>query len=242
MRLIVTRPREDAVALATRLAELGHEAMLEPLLEVVLEPPRGLSLTGVQALIATSRNAIAAVAMAPSTLARARSLPLYCVGTATAVAASGAGFGQVRAGPGTGAELVEVIRRELDPAGGTLLHLAGETLAVDVAGLLAAHGFHASLEVTYRTEPARRLSDATLAAVRSGAVDGVILLSPRTAATWTSLVLTHGLAGDARGLKHLVISEASAKRLAPLAPARVLWPARPNMECLLALVACAAEL
>ena len=34
MRLLLTRPRSEAAAMAERLATLGHECLIEPLLEI----------------------------------------------------------------------------------------------------------------------------------------------------------------------------------------------------------------
>ena len=56
MRILVTRPREQGEATAARLAALGHEALVAPLLTIV--PTSGFPPAGpCDALIVTSANA-----------------------------------------------------------------------------------------------------------------------------------------------------------------------------------------
>ena len=54
MRLLITRPREDAEPLAEILRRRGIEVILEPLLEVTYDDGPGVDLDGVQALLVTS--------------------------------------------------------------------------------------------------------------------------------------------------------------------------------------------
>ncbi len=64
MRVLVTRPEEDAGALVAALAARGHETLVEPMLTVGpvpgVTPP--LDLEGVQALLFTSANGVRALA------------------------------------------------------------------------------------------------------------------------------------------------------------------------------------
>jgi uroporphyrinogen-III synthase len=149
MRLLVTRPEPDALKLAGALEELGHEATVEPLLSVSFEGGESVELDSAQALIATSRNALRAIKSSPA-LAIARALPLFAVGKATAAEARALGFETVVTGAGTGAELVAHIVSALDPAAGLVVHLAGETVAVNLGRELEEHGFRVIQPVVYR--------------------------------------------------------------------------------------------
>ena len=60
MRLLVTRPREDAEVLAVLLRERGVETIIEPLISIRDVDGPGLDLAGVQALLITSANGIRA--------------------------------------------------------------------------------------------------------------------------------------------------------------------------------------
>lgn len=239
MRLLVTRPEPDALKLRATLEELGHEATVEPLLSVSFEDADAIELDGVQALIATSRNGVRALKASPA-LAAARTLPLFAVGQATATEARNLGIGMVVTGAGTAQELVTHIVSVADPAAGLMLHLAGDTLAVDLAGELEAHGFRVLQPVVYRTLAARSLSEDAIEQFAMGEIDGVILLSPRTAAVYAALMRKHGLVSIARGLPHFCLSEAVARRLEPLGGVQALVAEAPRLEEVLALVEAAA--
>jgi uroporphyrinogen-III synthase len=234
MRLLVTRPEPDATRQAETLAARGHEPVIAPLL--LVEPAAGAAfqLDGAQALIVTSRNALRALASHPA-LGAARALPLFAVGEATAKAANELGFSRVAAGPGTGAALAELIAETLDPERGALVHLAGETLAFDLKSALQAEGFTVRQPVLYRAVPATRLPEAVLALLNAGRLDGVVLMSPRTAAIFAALVARHEAQTAASRLDCYCLSAAVAQSLEPL-KARTIVAARPREEDLLALI------
>ena len=72
MRLLVTRPEPDALKLRAALEERGHEATVEPLLQVSFDDADPIDLDGVQALIATSRNGLRALKSHPALARGAR--------------------------------------------------------------------------------------------------------------------------------------------------------------------------
>ena len=74
MRLLVTRPEPDAAQFKERLAALGHAGLVAPLISIEFAKGQ-IPLNGVQALVATSRNALRALARSPS-LAKAIVLPI----------------------------------------------------------------------------------------------------------------------------------------------------------------------
>lgn len=235
MRLLVTRPEPDALKLGAVLEEMGHEATIEPLLSVSFEDGEPIELDGAQALIATSRNALRAL-KASSMLARARALPLFAVGKATAAEARALGFEMVVTGAGTAAELVAHLVSALDPAAGLLVHLAGDKLATDLRGELEAQGFRVVQPVVYRMLPATALSAETIEQLAMGEIDGVILMSPRTAAVYVALVRKHGLAATIRPLPHFCLSAAVARRLEALGTIRIEIADSPRLEEMLALI------
>ena len=63
MRLLVTRPLDDAQALADRLEAGGHEALVEPLLTIAPDLAAPLPLDGARALLFTSANGVRAFAL-----------------------------------------------------------------------------------------------------------------------------------------------------------------------------------
>jgi uroporphyrinogen-III synthase len=233
MRLLVTRPLEDARRQADRLAALGHEAVLAPLLTIEPMPDVALPLDGAQALIVTSRNALRVLGAHPA-LDRAVALPLIAVGEATARAAERLGFTSATVGEGTAQSLVPLIAVHFDARNGPLVHLAGETLAFDLKAALEAKGFHLHQPVLYRAQAAAALPPEALAELKSGKIDGVILMSPRTAAIFAALMRKHGVTEAAR-LRCYCLSPSVAKAAAPLGVPLVV-AVRPREEDVLALL------
>ncbi len=246
MRLLVTRPNPDAKETAEALRRAGHEVVLSPLAEVVFcvpEGPEGLSLEGVQGLIATSRNGLRglarALAGAPAALSRARSLPLFVVGPATAALARTWGFARIHEGAGAAHDLAPLIAAEMQPEKGALLYVTGQRLAYDLGAALSGHGFEVRRRAVYRMEHAAALAPEALDALARGTLDGVLLLSPAMARTWCRLIARHGLAEKVTtgGLTHYCLSRAIAAALEGLPGAPIAIAAKPNLDELLARIA-----
>jgi uroporphyrinogen-III synthase len=235
MRLLVTRPEPDALKLRAALEERGHQATVEPLLSVSFDAAEDLDLDDVQALIATSRYALRALKRHPLRVA-ARKLPLFAVGRATAAEGRALGFETVVTGAGGIEELVAHVVSVTDPAHGLLLHLAGDTLAGDLKGDLELHGFRVLQRVVYRMRPAHALGEDTIEEFVTGEIDGVILMSPRTAALYATLMRKHGLTRVARRVIHFCLSSAIARRLEPLGDTPRQIAEVPRLEEVLALI------
>lgn len=233
MRVLVTRPREDAEPLAERLHTLGIEAMVEPLLEVTFDDSAAPDLDGVQAILATSANGVRAFA----SLSARRDIPLLAVGDATARAARDIGFRHFESAEGNVETLARLVALRCDPARGPLLHVAGSQLAGDLAGLLEARGFVYRRAVLYAARPAAALSDAAAAALEEGKLDGVLFFSPRTAETFVSLVRQGKLARTCRRLVAFCLSEVVAERARTIAWRRIAVAAHPDQDTLLTLLA-----
>lgn len=211
MRVLVTRPEPQAETTAARLAALGHEPVVAPMLVVVPEPDVALPLDGVSALVITSKAAVDIVTGRPDRAALTR-LPLYVVGDATAAAARAVGFGRVVSAAGDVEVLAEIIRRDGLAPGATVLHLAGRDRAGDLAGLLAPDGLKVAVAVLYRAEPSESLPDAVAAALRGGAIDAILVYSERSAA---ALAATIGRAGLSDAVRDIAVVAISARAAAP---------------------------
>jgi len=234
MRLLVTRPEVDARRQAELLSACGHKPVLAPLLAIEPASDVSLELDGAQALIVTSRNSLRVLASHPD-LVRALELPLYAAGEATAKAAAELGFKTVPTGRETAEMLARLISSALKPNAGPLVHLSGESVAFDLKSALEAQGFRVRQPVLYRTVPATKLPDAALALLTAGKLDGVILMSPSTAATFAALVVRHGAVTQALRLHYYCLSARVARAVEPL-KARVIVAAHPREEELLALI------
>lgn len=234
MRILVTRPREDAAALVAELAARGHEALLEPLLTIVprdkVDWPAGHERA--QALLVTSANGVRAFARADGR----RDLPVYAVGDASAAEARALGFEAVVSAVGDVHDLAALVTARLDGKAGPLLHPAASTVAGDLRGMLAAAGFEVLRVVLYDARPATALSPQTAQAIRQGAVDAVALMSPRTAAAFTALTAAVGLEAACAGMTAFCLSDAVARALGATAWRRVAVAARPDQTSMLATI------
>ncbi len=236
MRLLITRPREDAEPLAARLAEAGIDTLIEPLLEIVFLDENLGEAAEVQALLATSANG----ARAAGRLAAEAwfDLPLYAVGDATARAAGESGFRNVKSADGDVRALAQVVADNAETDGGRLLHVAGTRLAGDLQGDLAARGFAVERRVLYSARLSEALSAGAVAAFRQGALDGALFFSPRTARAFATLATDAGVDSDCAKATAYCLSPAVASAFedAGLAWARVEVAAEPRQDSLLVLL------
>ena len=235
MRLLVTRPEPEATALEAQLIARGHEVLIEPLLRIEFQPLDDVELDEAQALIATSRNGIRALATSPL-LQQAQAMPLFTVGPGTASTATALGFQQVIEGPRDARALIALIALQADVNEGPLVYLSGDTPAADVAGELRRLGFHVLEPVVYATARAEQLGPSVVARLEAGEIDGVLLLSAETARTYARLILAHGLRRKLDRVRHLCLSAAVARGLDALAPPLIATALQPNLQEVLALV------
>ena len=229
MRLMITRPLEDAAPLAEELAGLGIESMVEPLLSIELSDAGIPDLSGVQALLLTSANGVRAYCA----LARERRLPVYAVGDATARAAKDVGFATVISAAGDVASLAALVRDKLKPRDGALVHVAGSNVAGDLAGLLGQAGFEYRRAQLYHARKAVALSPVAMRALEGGSLDGVVLYSPRTAESFVDLLTKAGAADLAKRLIAFCLSDAVANSAGALAWSRVVVAATPDQAALI---------
>ena len=235
MRLVITRPEPDASRTAEALARLGHEPILSPMLDVRLDPAVALPEGPFQAVLATSSNAIRALAL-HADRARLLPLPLFAVGDVTALAAKRAGFAQARSAGGALGDLIERVRSELRPGGGTLLYAAGEAQAGELAAALETSGFHVATVILYEARTQARLSQAAREALRRGAVDGVLLYSQRSAAAFALALRVEALAPLSGRVVCFCLSAAVAEPLAAVVSGPIAVAERPDQISLFAAI------
>lgn len=212
MRVWVTRARPGAERTARAVADLGHEPIVAPVLEVhdlpVAPPPPA------DALAFTSANAVAAW----TRLTPDRSARVFAVGDATAKAAREAGFTDVRSAAGDGAALADLISRA-GPA--HILWPRAADVAFDLEAALADRVRVRSLPV-YETRPTTPPP--------APAFDAVLIQSPRAARR-----IAETLPADAaRGRLALAVSPAAARPLGALPFATIHVAAHPDEAHLLA--------
>jgi uroporphyrinogen-III synthase len=226
MRVLVTRPREDGVAIAARLSAMGHAPLLAPLLEPVFEAGAEPDFSGVQAILCTSANGVRALVRRSAR----RDLPVFAVGPQTSAEARDAGFADVRNADGDARALARQAAHWASPDRGALLHVCGEDSNGGLAQDLEGSGFGVRRAVLYRMEAAPVLPAPARGALAAGDVDAALFFSPRSARIFHEL---------AKGLPlgrvtALAISPVTAEALRGFGQVRV--AAQPNQDALLALL------
>ncbi len=235
VRILVTRPEPDATELAARLARDGHQAICAPLLTVEAVPGWRLPVAVPQALLATSRHALALLARHDDAAALL-GIPVFTVGNATAAAARELGWAKIVAATGTAQDLIAVVAAGCDPRSGPLLHARGADITVDLAAALTPLGFTVYAPVLYGTHPVSTMPLAMQVGLGANALDAAILLSAKTARTYAALLTAAGLWHTTRNLAHYCLSEVVAEVLNSLGPCTVKVPETPDLEQLIAVV------
>jgi uroporphyrinogen-III synthase len=218
----ITRARPGALATAERVAALGFEPIVDPLLAIeTLEAE--IDLSHVKALAFTSANGVEAFAR----LSDERALSVFAVGRATAKAAQGEGFASVSSADGDVEDLCDLIAAG---ASGPVLWAGAKEPAGDLVGMLHGCGVMAKAVTVYETVE-RAPSAETLA--RLDAPLTVLLHSPRATRALAAVLRKH----PAATLRVLCLSEAVAAPLRDLVdPGSVAFAPRPDESALLDLL------
>lgn len=236
MRILVTRPIEDARRTARVLEDLGHRVTIEPMLAIVPRPAPPPDWRGVQAVLATSANGVRALAA----LDARRDLPLLAVGDSSARAARELGYCRVESAAGDVADLARLVAAELSPADGALVHAAAGTMAGDLGKSLAGLGFEVRKLHLYDAVLPEALSPALVRALETAGLDAALFFSPRSARTFVTLAGRAGVTGTLARLFAYALSGAVAERLR-VAPWRAIRVAgHPTQESLLRVLAAEA--
>ena len=232
MRVLITRPAQDAALIAERLHGHGIESLIEPMLEIHSRPGVRLELAGVQAFLVTSASGVRGLAAAVGE----RDMPLFAVGDATAAVARDEGFAAVTSAAGAVDDLAKLAADRLDPAGGSLIHAGGSAVAGDLVGKMSAFGFDIQRAVLYEARPCAALSAACRSEMASGRLGGAVFFSPRSAGTFVSLVAMVGLADRAAALQAFCLSDAVAAAAAEISWRGVHVSGRPDLDAMIDLL------
>jgi uroporphyrinogen-III synthase len=201
VRVLVTRPEEDAPRTSVALRAAGHEPVEFPLFRIT--PTSHTVPEGPwDAVMVTSANALRC--LAGEAMRAIACLPCLTVGTQTATAASAKGFRHVESAEGDAAALAALADLRW-PQGGRFLWLCGE----ERRDISLAHGVAEPL-VTYRAEAVHTLPDGLASRLRSGDIDAVLHFSPRATVVFIDLVEKSGLFDETRRLLHVFISAQAA--------------------------------
>jgi len=226
MRVLITRPEEDAARIAALLKERGHVSVIAPLLAVQFHDGAEIPLAGVQAVLATSANGVRALARRTPH----RDLPVFAVGPQTEEEARALGFRNVHNAGGDSRTLAAAAAQWASPEKGTLLHVKGVEADGTLATLLKAQGFDVQTSVLYDVAATDALSEDIRAMFTCHEIDAALFFSARSAKVFRDC--TQGL--DLSPVTAVCISESTAAALAPLSFQEIRVASAPNQNALLA--------
>ena len=205
MQLIITRPETDALPLKVKLENLGHSAILAPLLKIVPRPDAYIPPLAYQLVCATSANALKSVHLNDDT----KKILLLTVGPQSLAVAKQEGFKNCQAHGGDVQGLASHITANFDPKNGPILYLSGAETSSNLRAVLKTSGFAVERVIIYDaiiqtpSEIDRALAKA----------NGVLLYSPRSARIWCDLMVSSKLEKQAAAPTYYCLSDNVAKIL-----------------------------
>jgi uroporphyrinogen-III synthase len=229
--VLVTRPAAEASATGARLAALGFDPVLAPVLDIV-SLPAGLPRR-MQAIVLTSGNAVAALPGLEHW--DVRGTPVLAVGDTTAARARAHGFANVLSAGRDAAALVALAARTLDPAGAALLLACGRQQGFGLAGLLRAQKFRVRRRTVYAAVPVAAFPSQAEEALARQRLHAAMFLSAETAAAFVRLFPSE-LLYTLPSVVALAIGQPAADALKPLPWREIRRAAAPTLDDVLALL------
>jgi len=229
--MLVTRAEPEGGESAARLAALGIEAVLSPLLERATLHTSLPDARGFAALALTSGNALRALDER-GVLPQFLGVKVFAVGDRTAEAARAHGFADVVSAGGTLRHLVQQIAAA--GLGGPVLYPAARHQSGDLALELAPHGIMVVTAKVYEMRAVSVLPQPVLDDLGTGRFAAALFYSARTADIFSSL--TRDLPRPARaGIAVLCLSEQVAAPLIAAHFVRVGLADHPSEEAMMSL-------
>ena len=226
MKIIITRPQEDAGPLSKILLTLGHQPIVLPLLKILVRANVQIPIKPYQAICLTSANAVRVL----NVLNAFKHIPIIAVGPQSMRMALDMGFTNVEAQGGDVIGLHKFMTSHFSANEGPLLYLSGAETSGDLEGRLNQSGFDVDRVITYDAIPASLRGKEE----QVKTADAVVLYSPRSAKLWVQQVKNLNLETSARLIKHICLSTNVAANLPQS------WPTAtavaPNEHSLLALL------
>jgi uroporphyrinogen-III synthase len=238
MRILITRPQQDAARFAELLQARGHEPLCAALLSVRFFDGPELTFEGVSAVLVTSANGVRALARRT----RERDLPLFAVGPQTADAARVAGFEKIECSDGDAATLAEAMLDWVKPEDGVLLHAASADTEGRLKTLLAEEGYRVAVQMLYEVVPIHKLPDSAREALVNKALDAAVVFSTNSALALHDCIERAGLTEACRSMVAVCISKVAAEALLTLPFRSVVVAEKPNQNAMLDAVERAAAL
>ncbi len=206
-RILVTRPKIEAMGTLQALLALGHQPVLQPMMtiETLTFPIPDATKT----LIITSKNgARSGLANLPDV-----GMKIFAVGQATADIVNEMGFENLVTATGSVKSLMPILFAYGQENDAEFVHLSGEDISYDIVGALHEKGHPAVRTVTYAARKADAMDDDVQDALKRSLLDGVIFYSARSATIFEELIADYNGNHWLTSLDAYVISNRVAKAM-----------------------------
>lgn len=230
MSILITRPEPEASATKSRLAALGLDVVVAPVLEISATHQLA-PLGSYHAALATSANALRL--MEPRLRRQLVNTPIYCVGEKTAEAARTQGFHDIRIAEGDGKSLAALVITKF-PHGGHLLYLTGTPRKPLLEDELKAAGLDLIAVDLYRAEPVSDWPNPLKRACQS--VTEILHYSRASAEAFLALIARDPYLAKLRDARHLCFSGDVAIPLRNDGLTKIEIAAKPNETALFELI------
>jgi uroporphyrinogen-III synthase len=234
MRILLTRPPEEALRTAEKLKAKGHEVMTSSVLEMQprdAEWPSGV----IDGVIATSAQAFEQAQFAaelPPHETR-RLLRLFVVGSKTGEAARQFGFTGELTVAQDAKDLAEMIVQAFQPPA-RLAYLAGHDRKADLENRCKEARLDVTAVEIYEARAAEALSKTAIASLQAGEIDAVLHYSRRSTEIFLKLAEAAGIKPGL--VRHIAISADAAAPLRAADLPRVMIAAEPKEQAIIALL------
>jgi uroporphyrinogen-III synthase len=225
MRVLLTRPQAQSEELGAVLEGQGVEWLGEPLLRIVPVPWDPGVIAGKQALLLTSANASRELLRVSGDRRTCRSM---LSGRAPRRRSWQRDSRTCRRRAGR-RWISSPKSAAMSIRAGRLLHLSGLDITCDLAVGLASAGFAVDRVVAYRAAAVERLSGEVMREISRNRVDVALFLSARTAAIFSNLVLSSGIADACSRMTAIAISRKVTEALRPAGFGRVVAAELPGI-------------
>jgi uroporphyrinogen-III synthase len=208
MRVIVTRPLDQARHTASRLIAMGHEPIILPLTEIAPLDADLSALDTCDTLVVTSRNAIASLASRTGLHTK----PVFAVGAATAEELRRAGFTAVQSANGNAQDLADLVRESL-PAPARIGYPCGQIRSPTLETTLRGAGYTIVAIEVYQTHLVSYTTNTLSAVFAVAEPTAVIIMSTANAERLAWLLRNHFPDQTLDFLSFIMISAAVARPL-----------------------------
>ena len=224
MRFLLIRPIEESNALANTLINMGHKAIIDPVLTITPEAHTNIALSPYQALIFTSAAAVKIFQQKYGAV----NLKVFTVGQKTALEAKKHGFKEVLNADGDVKKLAKLIKTTLDPHQGPLLYLSADHIAKDINHLLHKDGYQIERAIIYRAEAKTELNEQSKNALKSNKIDYIPFYSARSALIFKEMVVKSNIVDTLNHVTALNLSLNVERQVSDLPWKKVITASHPK--------------